>query len=152
MPDFKFRLESLLKLRDAGRQQRRLALAEAFQAEAMLHEQAEQLSQQLDEVAKRARVAAAPGQINVDQLVNVHRYRLQLESQASVVQQKETQLAGEIERRRAALVEADREVQVLEKLKQRQRKEHNAAEQREEAKALDEFAAQHWIRRRETKT
>ena len=149
MPDFKFRLEPLLKLRDARRGQRRLALAEAIQAEAMLNQQADQLTQQLDEMSKRARVQAAPGKVNVDQLLSVHRYRLQLESQARILQQQETQLAGEVERRRQALVEADREVHVLEKLKARQRQEHRIVQQRQEAKELDEFAAQRWSRKQD---
>ena len=39
MAEFKFRLESLMKLREADRQQRRAELAEAFQAESVLRQQ-----------------------------------------------------------------------------------------------------------------
>ena len=147
MPEFKFRLESLLNLRDAERQRRRLALAEAFHAESLLHQQADQLSQQIKEMSKQAQVTASPGRVDVDQLLSAHRYRLLLESQAKTLQQKEAQLSGEIERRRQSLVEADRDVRVLEKLKERKLEEHHAAELQQEVKQLDEVAIQRWRRR-----
>ena len=56
------------------------------------------------------------------------------------------QLNEEIERRRAALVEADREVRVLEKLRERKWSEHQTAELRHELRQLDEVAVQRWQR------
>ena len=55
-------------------------------------------------------------------------------------------MAAEIERRRQALVEADREVRVLEKLRQRQAEQHRREEELREAKRLDEVAAQQAFR------
>ena len=49
-------------------------------------------------------------------------------------------LEAEVERRRLALVEADRDVRVLEKLRERQRERHQAAAALEDVKALDEIA------------
>ena len=45
---------------------------------------------------------------------------------------------AEIERRQTALVEADREVKVLEKLRERQQQQHAADAMQREAKQLDE--------------
>ena len=60
--------------------------------------------------------------------------------------QKEAQLETEIEKRRAALAAADRDVRVLEKLKERKREEYDAAELKRELRQLDEFAVQRWGR------
>jgi flagellar export protein FliJ len=49
-------------------------------------------------------------------------------------------VAEELERRRETLVEADREVKVLEKLKAARRAEYDQAERRAEVKRLDEAA------------
>ena len=48
------------------------------------------------------------------------------------------------ERRRATLVEADREVRVLDKLEERQRAQHQVAAMRAETKLLDEVASVRW--------
>ncbi len=53
--------------------------------------------------------------------------------------QRET-LATEIEHRRLALVEANREVRVLEKLREKQVTRHRRDENRRETKVLDEVA------------
>lgn len=147
MAKFIFRLDPLLKLREASRQQRRLDLAEAFHAEQILQEQAQQLAQDIHDVVLRSRVSASPGHVNVDELRDTHRYRLVLEAQQAVMKQRIEQIAAEVEKRRDALAEADKEVRVLEKLRERQLSEHTAAELRRELMELDEGAAQQWNRR-----
>ncbi len=72
-----------------------------------------------------------------------------LKSQVAVLGQKEEQLQTEIEKRRAALAAADRDVRVLEKLRERKREEHDAAELSRELKQLDEVATQRWSRDKE---
>ncbi|MCA9121263.1 MAG: flagellar export protein FliJ [Planctomycetaceae bacterium] len=138
-----------MKLREADRQQRRAELAEAFQAESVLRQQATQLEHDIREIEKRSRIASSPGRVHVDRVLDTHRYKLILKSQVMVLSQKETQLQAEIEKRRAALAAADRDVRVLEKLKDRQREEHAAAESQRELKQLDEIAAQRWGRNKE---
>ena len=56
-----------------------------------------------------------------------------------LTRQKEL-LAVETERRRQAVVEADREVRVLELLDERHRRQHQRHQQRLETKELDEAA------------
>jgi len=60
-------------------------------------------------------------------------HRKQLEGQRE-------QVAVEIERRREVLVAANREVRVLEKLREKQSQRHREEENRREAKQLDEAA------------
>jgi flagellar FliJ protein len=146
MAKFQFRLDSLMKLREAERQQRRIELAEAFHAESILRQQAAQLRQDLQEVETLSRVISSPGRVQVDRVLETHRYKLLLKSQAMTLDQKEAQLQAEIERRRTALATADRDVRVLEKLRERKRAEHDAAEFKRELKQLDEVAVQRWGR------
>lgn len=146
MAQFKFRLESLKKLREAERQQRRIELAEAFHAESLLREQAAQLEQDIREVEQRSRVISSPGRVHVDRVLDTHRYKLMLKSQIMMLSQKEAQLQTEIERRRTALATADRDVRVLEKLRERKRAEHDGTELKRESRQLDDFAVQRWNR------
>jgi len=149
MGRFQFRLESLLRLREAEREQRRIELAEAFNAETVLQDQTDQIMQHIHEMTLRARVCCSPGTVDIDALLDAQRFRAILDSQATVLQQKSRQLGQEIQRRREALVEADRQVRMLEKLRERKRDEYQAAELREEMKQLDEIAVQQFARTKE---
>ncbi len=149
MAQFKFRLESLKKMREAERQQRRIELAEAFHAESLLQQQAAQLEQDIREIEQRSRVISSPGRVHVDRILDTHRYKVMLKSQIMMLSQKEAQLQAEIERRRTALAAADRDVRVLEKLRERKREEHDAAELKRESRQLDDFAVQRWRRDKE---
>lgn len=149
MARFQFRLESLLKLREAERQERRLEVAEAFHAESILRQQAVQLRQDIQDVEKRSRVISSPGRVQVDRVLEAHRYKLLLKSQVMTLGQKQAQLQVEIEKRQTALAIADRDVRVLEKLRDRKRAEHDAAELKRELKQLDEVAVQRWGRDQE---
>jgi flagellar export protein FliJ len=63
-----------------------------------------------------------------------------LAQQATMLEQTRL-LAAEVERRRVAVVEADRQVKVLEKLHERKLDEFRQDQQRAEFKVLDEVAA-----------
>ena len=117
-----------MKLREAERQQRRVELAEAFHAESILRQQAGRLRQDIQELEKYARVVSSPGRVHADRVLETHRYKLLLKSQVMTLGQKEAELQIEIEKRRAALATADSDVRVLEKLRDRKRAEHDAAE------------------------
>ncbi len=63
-----------------------------------------------------------------------------LAAQQKHLAQQRQAVAQEIQRRRQLLIEADRDVRILEKLEQRQRQRHRDEENREEVKELDEVA------------
>ena len=132
-----------MKLREAERQQRRIELAEAFHAETLLRQQIEQVHQDIQHIEKRSRVITSPGRVHVDRVLDTHRYKLLLRSQVMTLSQKETQLQTEIEKRRTALAAADRDVRVLEKLRDRRQAEHGEAELKRELQQLDEVTTQH---------
>jgi flagellar FliJ protein len=137
MTAFRFRLETLLKLREAERQQRRAALSEAFHAERLLNEEIYWVTQELDHTRRSARLAAG-GTIDVGRLLDMDRYELILQTQTSALNERKQQVADEIAKRRESLVEADRQVRVLEKLREKRLAEHTHEELNRETKELDE--------------
>ena len=140
MAPFTFRLETLWKLRVADRQQRREELAEALEAETLLQTRKEEMGSELKELRKRRAVVSQAGEIDVDALTQSHRYELITQAQIQLLDQQAAQLAVEKQRRRQALVEAEREVKTLEKLLEKQYAEYVFEEQKREQKELDEIA------------
>jgi len=139
---FRFRLETLLRLRIAERQERRAELAKALRAEEMLRAEQGRLAAEQSNVAERARALKAPGAANVDALLSTHRYEMVLAAKSRQLAQQMMQVAAETERRRQVLVEADRQVRVLEKLRERQAAAAKAEAERLEVLQLDEMATQ----------
>jgi flagellar protein FliJ len=146
MPSFKFRLAPVLKLREAARDERRLELAEAYRVDDLLRQRQEQTGEELEMLRENCRRAASPGVVDVDRLVESQRYELNLRSQERELQRQREGVSAEIERRRLALVEADREVKVLEKLRQKQAERHQQEQNRREIKLLDETAQRRFAR------
>jgi flagellar protein FliJ len=140
MKKFKFRLATLQRLRENVRDQRRGQLGEAYRADEILQEQETRLEQEQAGLAATLREAAAPGEIEVDRLLADHRYALLLGAQRQHLSQQRKAVAQEIDRRRQLLIEADRDVRVLENLEKRQRERHREEENRQEIKLLDEVA------------
>ncbi len=146
MAKFKFRLATLLRLRESAREERQEQLAEAYRVDDVLREQVAEVEQELDVMRADCRRAAGPGDINVDQLIAAQRYELLLKAQQANLEKQRETVATEIERRRLALVEANRDVRVLEKLRDNQRRQHRENENHREVKQLDEVAGQQRVR------
>ena len=140
MPKYKFRLETLHKLRSARRDQERASLADAFRAEQVLAEHRAAVTAEKLALRGLQRSATAGRYVDVNQLLEAQRYDLVLKTREAELTRQSELLAVETERRRQAVVEADREVRVLELLDERRRREHHRQQQRAETKALDEAA------------
>jgi flagellar protein FliJ len=137
---FQFRLATLLRLREATRDQRRVELAEARRADEELVSQFEQVTIEHDRLQEESRKAAGPGEVDVERLVRAYHYVVLLQTRQEHLRQERQSLAVEIDRRRQALLAADRNVQVLEKLRERRYEQHRQEEERQTAKQLDEAA------------
>jgi flagellar FliJ protein len=146
MAGFTFRLAALLRLRESRRDECRAALADAYRVDEVLGRQLEGLRQELDGLREFRRRKISSKAIDIDPLVEAQRYELVLRAQQQHVAQQRQTVAAQIELRRQALVEADREVRVLEKLRQRQAEQHRREEELREAKRLDEVATQQTFR------
>lgn len=146
MAKFKFRLATLLRLREATRDERRSELAEAYRADNVLQEHLQRVGRELAWLQTECRKVAGPGTIDVDRLVETQRYEVTLRGQQGQLLGQREAVDAEIDRRRQALVAADREVRLLEKLRQKQAQRHRREENRREIKELDEVAGQRTIR------
>jgi flagellar protein FliJ len=138
MTTFHFRLATLLRLREATRDERRGALAEAYRVDDVLRQRIEHVARELASLRAQSRQAAARGAVDVDRLLEAQRYELALRAAERQLAEQRASVAEEIERRRRDLAEAGREVRVLEKLREKQQWRHNREEARRETKVLDE--------------
>ena len=141
MGKFTFRLATLLRLREDDRQRHRAELACAYRADEILAQRQEELKHRRDELLAARREAAGPGQLDLEALVERRRYNGLIAAQHDELRRQRQQAALEINRRRKALVGADREVQILERLEQKQQDRHREHEKRRETKMSDEIAA-----------
>ena len=140
MADFRFRLATLLRLREAARDERRAQLAEAYQAEEIIKKRLTALDDDIAQLRDRYKHAAEPGSVNVDSLLESQRFEAIVKAEKQVIAGQVELLAKEIEKRRDALIAADREVRVLEKLRETGQERHQQLELAKEAKMLDEVA------------
>jgi flagellar protein FliJ len=144
MAKYNFRLNTLQKVREAHRDQQRESLAEAFRAEQVLAENRAQLVDEKRELRELQRSAIEGQYLDVNRLLEAQRYELLLKAQGQELAKQAVLLAAEAERRRQILVEADREVRVLELLDERHRRAYDRDEQRAETKRLDDVATVRW--------
>ena len=147
MPRFTFRLQTLRRLREIHRDEVRGRLAEAYEAEQILEERRRQVAHDIVVCAESRRRAMQSGALDVNQLLATQRYELFLQAEGRTLADQAALLAEEVENRRLAVVEADRQVRVLDKLEERRRREFVDAQSRKEAKQLDEVAVTGWARR-----
>jgi flagellar FliJ protein len=135
---FRFRLQTLARLLESARDERRAELADALRVEESIRAQLAELEQ--DRLLARRIQTLGAGPVDVDRLLEAQRYEATLIIEIRHVEGQRIRVAEEVERRRAALVEADRQVKVLEKLREKQQEEYAAAELAQEMKMLDEAA------------
>ncbi len=140
MGKFKFRLHTLLRLRQVTRDERRGQLAEAYQADEIIADSQNKIQRELDDTQTQGRRAVAPGAIDVDRLLESQRYEVVLDAQKKHAAEQRRKVQEEIQRRTDFLVEANREVRVLEELREKQLQRHRQEWNRQEVKLLDEAA------------
>ncbi|HEY2828015.1 MAG TPA: flagellar export protein FliJ [Pirellulales bacterium] len=142
MSAFRFRLSTVLRLRENLRDECRQSLVAAARTQEALRARIAGLNYQLAELHHRSELATRPGAINVDQLLDADRYELVLRGQRQTAEQQGQEADTEVERCRQALLEADREVKTLEKLRQKQAVRYQLTENRCEINELDAAALQ----------
>lgn len=138
MRRFQFRLATVVRLREAVRDERRAQLADALAVQATLEEKLEGLQRDLDE-ARRLQTAPV-GPVNVDRLLTGERYEVQLLAEQQTLKVQLSKVLTEVARRRAALVAADQDVRALEKLRASQHEAWRLDSDRELMRELDEAA------------
>ena len=142
MSEPRFQLATVLRLRESTRDECRGLLAEAHRADEELVAQLTRLSVEQQQVQAECRKAAGPGDVDVDRLVEAHRYVVSLRTREEELRRQRQTLAAEIQRRRQALLKADQDVRVLEKLRDRRLQRQRIEEERQQTKQIDEAALQ----------
>jgi flagellar FliJ protein len=139
MASFRFRLQTLVRIREGTRDERREQLAEVLRIDEALVAQLNDL--QRDRSVARKEQTLGVGRVDVDRMLGMQRYEALLSAEIEHVERQRTKVGEELERRREALMEADREVRVLEKLREVRLTEHRAEAAAAEMKVVDEAAA-----------
>ena len=147
MKKFTFRFTTLLKLREADRDRRRTELSDAQRALEMIDDRITELEQGMEAARQATRQAASVGEVAVDMLLDNQRYEFMLIAERRSVDTQREQVAEETGKRRLALVESDRQVKTLEKLREKQRQRHRSEQERRMAKQLDEVAQRSYAAR-----
>lgn len=142
MATFHFRLATLLRLREADRDERRAQLADAQQAEAIVAARISEIDREIGLIRQLGQHAMAPGKVDVDQLLDMQRYDAQLKLERIAAEDQRGKIAQEVERRLERAIAADREVRILEKLRETQLAKHRSEEEKVEQKRFDELAGQ----------
>ena len=139
---FKFRLDSLITIRDNKLKERQQKLAEAYDARQILEEYLQEIDKQLEEGIIAVRELSQPGQtVNVEHLIGFRQQEMFLRANQEYLMEKMKMIDEEIEVRLAAVIEANKELKVVEKLKEKQHEKYLENENKAETKMMDEIGA-----------
>ena len=148
MKTYRFPFDAVWRVRALHRDEQRLLLADAYRADEIVERQQQQLKGELVTLQNQQREEMRRQELNVNDLLATQRYELVLKVQQQTLEKQSAMLAEEVERHRQSVVEAERDVQVMEKLDGRLRTAHHSDEQRAETRQLDEIARQRATARR----
>jgi flagellar FliJ protein len=138
MQNPRFPLEKVQRVRQNVREQRRLELLDAQHAEDQAVAQIAGLQAELHTLQSQTRSVIRPGQLDLIQLRHMRKYEQSLRQELEMAQNRRQRLAAEVEKRRQDLVEADREVKVLDRLQERQQVQYRIDQARREARTRDD--------------
>jgi flagellar protein FliJ len=134
MPRFEFRLKAVLLVREAARVQARSELAAVIAREAKLQSQLAKLEKQL----RGATQGSAVGHVDVARLQATASYASTVRQAIREVREQLKHLDHEIDNARQRVVEADRDVRILEDLRERHHQQFREEQAAIESKRLDE--------------
>jgi len=113
-----FQVASVLRRREAARDDRRVALAEAYRVDDLLRRQQLMLAEELDRLRAEFRTAAEHDLSDADRVAEIRRQEAILGAQGETLARWRKAVAAAIARRQKALVEATRILHELKKLHQ----------------------------------
>lgn len=142
MSEFRFSLQSVLKVRVAERDERRTELADAQRLEFALQTEIDRVNRDLQYLRAHARSFLVPGNVDIAHLRNCNSCEQTLRREIALLDQQRHEAETEAEQCRAALLQADQQVRMLEKLIDKQRDEQNRDERKRENQHLDDLGRQ----------
>lgn len=143
---FRFRLERLLRIKEAKEEELHQDLAEAKREADAARAAADALSLRLSEREEEMRMSRT-GPVSIDRMRLLIGYADWLKGELVAAEERYSACKFEEESRRAALLEAMRERKILEALKERQYAAYLVEEARIEQRATDEMAQNVALRR-----
>lgn len=150
MARFQFRLQSLLNYRESRRDRVRQFLAQLLAKDQELSTQREAVLDQRTALLNEMHALQLAPQFNVDHAASRRYHAGQLMVEAEIIAQQRQKLGEQIAQCRQALIKADQNVKVLEKLFEQQhadflvQDEHRQAKQREDAWQAGKLAQAAW--------
>ena len=135
-------LETVLKLRQTERDRQRAAWATAHGAESALQTEWEQAAAVLAELQAAVRRCASPGTTDLLQLGDQQRYAYVLRERLADVTRRRDELRQQAHQLHQGLLAADREVRILEKLRDKRSAQDQATQLKSEAGRLREVVLQ----------
>lgn len=138
---FTFRLEPLITIRDNVLKECQGELAKAYHARRILEEALHDVEKQIADGTVAARELMQAGKtVNVDYLLGLRRQEMFLRANQSDLSQKIQIVDEEIERRRASVTAANKDLKIVEKLKEKRHEKYLDDESKAETKTMDEIA------------
>lgn len=130
MARFVFRFETVLRYRRHRRDLCRTLLARLFEDDRKLEQQGTQIDTDRRSQLNEIRELAGESAVDIDRAAARRYYAGQLGIDTLILQQQRQELGERIELCRKTLVEADRDVRILEKLEEKHRGEYDAEQLR----------------------
>jgi flagellar FliJ protein len=134
MKRFKFNLEKRLKLRKFREEECKIALGQAISA-------LNKIENEIRETAVKRHNAASNRFANVGEMVSWENYILWLDRQTQKLMEQAVQAELVVEEKRAAYLEASKDLKALEKLKEKQQKEHRKEMMNLQMEEVDDITA-----------
>lgn len=144
---FQFRLEPVLRVRKARRDEQRRMVAQHARALQLHREAIAELEGRVSATLTQARQTRVGAVIDVGLELQEQRWRLGLRRRIHMAMQQMNESTVSLANAREELARRTRDVKAVEKLRERRWNAHRLAEERTERRDADETAAQMYIRR-----
>lgn len=137
---FRFRLDSVLKLRERDRDNAAESLRQALQAKQILEQQILECLDERDQ-QNALRLAGSHQRLEPQRMLDAQRYQMFLDTRVAGLREQVSLIDQECQRRRAALVQCEQAVRALEKLRDNQHAQWQAAEAAQSQTVLDQWSS-----------
>jgi flagellar FliJ protein len=137
---FTFRLEPLITIRDNELKECQAELAKAYHARQIVEETRLKFERDIAESLQSARKMMESGTIDVTFLLTLQDHKTYRTAQLAKIAEDIKKIDEEIERRRAIVVAANKELKIVQKLKEKRYEKYLEEENKTEMKIMDEIA------------
>ena len=149
MKKFKFRLESLLKLRQQNEDEKKRAVGLLLSEIHEQQRQALEMDAQLQQEGDLLKEQYLQGSVDLDWVGHYRRYVTSVQNAINQRIANVAKVQGNLNHARSELTQAARQKKILEKLKEKKQKRYDAEIRRQELLAGDEMATQRYLRNRQ---